>query len=164
MSKTKLRPCPFCGGEEIEVSSEDGASRSFFRAYCDACSAAGSFSKSRAAAIRAWNDRPGNTINEQVGCLVDIRRVVGDPEGKLMQDELVEKIAGIVEENKSLRREAAKGSMSAPDWEIERLNKKIMLEQAARIRFLAELLEVFKTNKPAEAVRLARKLIEEEMR
>jgi len=53
---------------------------------------------------------------------------------------------------------------SAPDWEIERLNKKIMLEQAAHIRLLAELLEVFKTNKPAEAVRLARKLIEEEMR
>lgn len=96
MSKTKLRPCPFCGGEEIEVSSEDGASRRFFRAYCDACSAAGSFSKSRAAAIRAWNDRPGNTINEQIGCLVDIRRVVGDPTGKLMHDELVEKITALV--------------------------------------------------------------------
>ena len=55
-------------------------------------------------------------------------------------------------------------SKSAPDWEIERLNKKIMLEQAAHIRLLAELLEVFKLNKPGEAVKLARKLIEEEMR
>jgi len=120
MSKTKLRPCPFCGGDEIEISSEDGATKAFYRAYCEACGSAGSFSKSKAAAI--------------------------------------------VEENKSLRREAAKGSMSAPDWEIERLNKKIMLEQAARIRLLAELLEVFKANKPAEAVRLARKLIEVEMK
>ena len=57
-----------------------------------------------------------------------------------------------------------RSAASEPDWEIERLNKKIMLEQAARIRLLAELLEVFKTNKPAEAVRLARKMIEEEMR
>lgn len=55
MPSKKLRPCPFCGGDEIEISSEDGASRSFFRAYCDACSAAGSFSKSRAAAIRGWS-------------------------------------------------------------------------------------------------------------
>lgn len=132
MPSKKLRPCPFCGGEEIEVSSEDGASRRFFRAYCDACSSAGSFARSRAAAIRAWNDRPGNTINEQIGCLADIRRVVGDPEAKLMHDELVEKIAGIVEENKSLRREAAKGSKSAQDWEIERLRADAALGRAVR--------------------------------
>lgn len=162
--QTKLRPCPFCGGDEIEIASDDGATKSFYRAYCEVCSSAGSFARSRAAAIRAWNDRPGNTINDQIGCLVDIRRVVGDPTGKLMHDELVEKIAALVEENKSLRREAAKGSMSAPDWEIGRLNKQIALEHAAHNRLLAELLEVFKCNKPAEAVRLARKLIEVEMK
>jgi len=93
----KLKPCPFCGGDKIEIASEDGATKAFYRAYCEACSSAGSFARSRAAAIRAWNDRPGNTINEQIGCLVDIRRIVGDPEGRLMQDELVMKIAGIME-------------------------------------------------------------------
>ena len=102
MSKSKLRPCPFCGGEEIEAGTVGYA-------YCLNCDAEGPRAKTKAAAIKAWNYRPGNTINEQIGCLVDIRRVVGDPTGKLMQDELVEKIAGIVEENKSLRREAAKG-------------------------------------------------------
>ena len=53
---------------------------------------------------------------------------------------------------------------SAPDWEIGRLNKQIALEHAAHNQQLAELLEVFKCNKPAEAVRLARKLIEVEMK
>lgn len=96
MSKTKLRPCPFCGGDEIEVSREDGATKAFYRAYCEACSSAGSFARSRAAAIRAWNDRPGNTFNDQIGCLADIRRVVGDPTGKLMHDELVERITSLV--------------------------------------------------------------------
>lgn len=41
--------------------------------------------------------------DEQIMCLVDIREVVGDPKGKLMQSELVDHIRAIVEERDALR-------------------------------------------------------------
>ncbi len=122
MSKTKLRPCPFCG-EAKDVSVE--SLQPSWWVHCASCGGAGPMRELGALAEKAWNRRAG-------------------PEIELSPD--------------------IRSAASEPDWEIERLNKKIMLEQAARIRLLAELLEVFKTNKPAEAVRLARKMIEEEMR
>ena len=42
------------------------------------------------------------TETEQCMCLAEIRAIVGDPEGRLMQDELCERIRAIVADNKRL--------------------------------------------------------------
>lgn len=101
--KTKLRPCPWCGEyTDLTVMSLSGP-RSV-RVTCDCCAAEGPVRKSATAAKRAWNTRDGQSLNDQIWCLVEIRRIVGDPEGRLMQPELIERVRDLV-----VRREAAKG-------------------------------------------------------
>lgn len=93
MPSKKLRPCPFCG-EAKDVSVE--SLQPSWWIHCASCGGAGPMRELGALAEKAWNRRAGNTINDQIGCLADIRRVVGDPEAKLMQSELVECIALLV--------------------------------------------------------------------
>ena len=88
MSKTKLRPCPWCGEDtDLTVMSLSGV-----RVTCDCCAAEGPVRKSVTAAKKAWNERDGQHLNDQIWCLVEIRRIVGDPEGRLMQSEVIEKV------------------------------------------------------------------------
>lgn len=49
-----MKPCPFCGSEEISVRRQD---YNFFRATCVNCAATGSHSETRGKAIEAWNER-----------------------------------------------------------------------------------------------------------
>lgn len=48
----KLRPCPFCGNEEIELYTIIG-----FYVTCEKCGAEGPGSKSKNDAICKWNRR-----------------------------------------------------------------------------------------------------------
>ena len=88
MSKTKLRPCPFCG-ETTDLTTN---AISGVRVTCDCCGAEGPSRKTVKAARSGWNDRIGSDINDQIGCLYEIRCLLGDKTGKLMQSEVVDKI------------------------------------------------------------------------
>lgn len=56
MAKTKLKPCPFCGGEEIEVV--DGYADDGCWVTCLSCAAqTGAKPRSHKEAIQAWNTR-----------------------------------------------------------------------------------------------------------
>ena len=55
----KLKPCPFCGSDEVQISYEDTFSYDFRRGvYCsDCCGGMYPFYNSEAEAIEAWNTR-----------------------------------------------------------------------------------------------------------
>lgn len=86
MSKTKLRPCPFCGGNSVVTGVKTR------RGFCNECFVLGPARKTKGQATEAWNDRIGSDINDQIGCLYEIRCLLGDKEGKLMQSEVVDRI------------------------------------------------------------------------
>ena len=107
MSETKLKPCPFCGGDEIEAGTVGYA-------YCINCDAEGPHTQTKADAIEAWNKRDGQSLNDQIWCLIEIRKLVGDPEAKLMQSEVIDRVRELADHfreatKKGNRREAAKG-------------------------------------------------------
>ena len=109
MSKTKLRPCPWCGNDaDLTIMSLSGV-----RVTCDCCAAEGPVRKSATAAKKAWNERDGQSLNDQIGCLYEIRRLIGDPTAKLMQSELIDKVRELVVKRDVQeyieRRKAAKG-------------------------------------------------------
>ena len=110
MIKTKLRPCPFCGNcADLTIMS-----LSDVRVTCDCCGAEGPARRSATAAKNAWNDRDGQSINDQIGCLYEIRCLLGDKTGKLMQSELIEKVREMADHfrdatKKGKRREVEKG-------------------------------------------------------
>lgn len=111
MSKTKLRPCPWCGEDtDLTIMSLSGV-----RVTCDCCAAEGPVMKSATAAKKAWNERDGQSLNDQIGCLYEIRCLLDDKTGKLMQSEVVERVRELVvkrdvrEYIERKRREAAKG-------------------------------------------------------
>lgn len=87
MSKTKLRPCSFCG-ETTDLTTN---TISGVRVTCDCCGAEGPSRKTARDARDDWNDRIGLDINDQIGCLYEIRCLLGDKEGKLMQSEVVDR-------------------------------------------------------------------------
>lgn len=110
MTFPKLRPCPWCGNAvDLTLMSLSGV-----RVTCDCCAAEGPVRKSATAAKKAWNERDGQSFNDQLWCLVEIRRLIGDPEAKLMQSELIDKVREMANHfrdatKKGKRREAAKG-------------------------------------------------------
>lgn len=53
----KPKPCPFCGGENIELHYEGPTLAQAWHAYCHNCGATGSNSVVKAMAIAGWNDR-----------------------------------------------------------------------------------------------------------
>lgn len=54
-----MKPCPFCGREEITVRRRDW---DFFSATCLNCAATGPYSETREEAIQAWNKREGDDV------------------------------------------------------------------------------------------------------
>lgn len=56
---TELKPCPFCGGENVETSYKDTFSGDFRRGvYCaDCCGGIYPYYDTEAEAISAWNTR-----------------------------------------------------------------------------------------------------------
>ena len=104
-----LRPCPWCGNDaDLTIMSLSGV-----RVTCDCCAAEGPVRKSATAAKKAWNERDGQSLNDQIGCLYEIRCLIGDKTGKLMQSELIDKVRELVVKRDVQeyigRREAAKG-------------------------------------------------------
>jgi Lar family restriction alleviation protein len=110
MIKSKLRPCPWCGNDAdytlLKLSS--------VHVSCDSCGSQGPTANSATAAKKAWNDRIGSDINEQIGCLYEIRCILGDKAGKLMQSEVIDRVREMADHfraatKKGKRRESAKG-------------------------------------------------------
>lgn len=54
----KLKPCPFCGGNNIIVSGEFAPE---YWVHCDDCKASAQCRTTRSQAIEDWNTRPQNT-------------------------------------------------------------------------------------------------------
>ena len=100
MSKTNLRPCPFCGIEQkgdmglenVRIEGYRKGKRSEWWVCCYSCGAEGGARDTKRQAVEAWNDRPSADINDQIGCLYEIRCLLGDKEGKLMHSEVVDRI------------------------------------------------------------------------
>ena len=63
---------------------------------CCCCGGRCGHTQTKADAIEAWNKRDGQSLNDQLWCLIEIRKLVGDPEAKLMQSEVVERVRGLV--------------------------------------------------------------------
>ena len=101
MSKTKLRPCPWCGNA-VDLEIFHPAKEYYICCCC--CGGRCGHTQTKADAIEAWNKRDGQSLNDQIWCLIEIRKLVGDPEAKLMQSEVIDRVRELVE-----RREAAKG-------------------------------------------------------
>jgi Lar family restriction alleviation protein len=51
----ELRPCPFCGGENLGFSE-------IFKVRCYSCGSEGAFRQRKEAAVRAWNQRATQVI------------------------------------------------------------------------------------------------------
>ena len=105
-----LRPCPWCGNDAdytlLKLSS--------VHVSCDSCGSQGPTANSATAAKKAWNEREGQSLNDQIGCLYEIRCLIGDKTGKLMQNEVVDCVRVLADHfrkttKKAKRREAAKG-------------------------------------------------------
>ena len=111
MSKSKLRPCPFCGNDaDVELLHP---ARGEYCVCCCCCGAETGNRKTKKDAIATWNTRDGQSLNDQLWCLIEIRRLIGDPTAKLMQSELIDKVRELVVKRDVQeyieRREAAKG-------------------------------------------------------
>lgn len=89
MKIPSLRPCPFCECAVVETVKIGPRS---WVAECDWCEARTGPRGTKQAAIISWNERERRDLNDQIWCLVEIRRIVGDPEGRLMQPELIERV------------------------------------------------------------------------
>ena len=59
----KIKPCPFCGGENVETSYKDTFSGDFRRGvYCaDCCGGVYPYYDTEAEAVEAWNTRAERT-------------------------------------------------------------------------------------------------------
>lgn len=110
MSKAKLHPCPFCGnGPDLEIFHPANE----YYICCCCCGGRSGHAQTKADAIATWNTRDGQSLNDQIWCLIEIRRLIGDPTAKLMQSELIDKVRELVVKRDVQeyieRREAAKG-------------------------------------------------------
>ena len=58
---TKLKPCPFCGGDSIEVYTHYGESAGLqyggYYPECTVCGCRLNYYESREKALKAWNER-----------------------------------------------------------------------------------------------------------
>lgn len=60
---TTLKPCPFCGSDDLDTCTRDGRPA----IWCTACTATGAPGDTQEAAAEAWNRRPGEAA-EREGC------------------------------------------------------------------------------------------------
>lgn len=65
MSAASLKPCPFCGGETVDLSYADG----LWRAECDGCGVSTPGQTDYEEVFRLWNGR------EVTDAMKDVRRV-----------------------------------------------------------------------------------------
>lgn len=56
----KLKPCPFCGGEETESESEVCYGGIYYRIFCSCCGASTDLYCDTERAEKAWNRREEN--------------------------------------------------------------------------------------------------------
>ena len=59
MTCKELKPCPFCGGENLEILGGDDIDK-LTLISCDNCGATVAFEKKKISAINAWNRRANN--------------------------------------------------------------------------------------------------------
>ena len=53
----KLKPCPFCGYEKIEIEKNDDIGTGLFMAICPRCSAKSAILETPKRVAEAWNRR-----------------------------------------------------------------------------------------------------------
>lgn len=62
---SKIRKCPFCGGEDIEIKKEYALGGYWFFGFCDTCNAISMSARTIKDAIAEWNERADDfTIEE----------------------------------------------------------------------------------------------------
>lgn len=57
MSEIKIKPCPFCGGTDLEVRDADKYTDAEVVCMNDSCGASVAYGKTRDAAVAVWNRR-----------------------------------------------------------------------------------------------------------
>ena len=60
MENRELKPCPFCGGKEVEIKGLDHFGIMVFNAMCKKCYATGGVARTQEQATQAWNRRAEN--------------------------------------------------------------------------------------------------------
>ena len=63
---TELLPCPFCGGEQVEIERCTSLPDDYWRIGCQLCGASFEESTTEAEAIEAWNTRAERTCRAEL--------------------------------------------------------------------------------------------------
>jgi Lar family restriction alleviation protein len=86
MNEIKLKPCPFCGGEDLSIETDDHTGE-----YCIFCSKCGPacFDKYKIDSIHTWNSR----VDSTAGDVSNIKELI------MNQKELPAEFRKIIDEN-----------------------------------------------------------------
>ena len=68
----KLKPCPFCGSEDVYIETFNGETEA--RVRCAGCGTMSGFFNDVASAANTWNYRPGDTMKAQMAEALDCCR------------------------------------------------------------------------------------------
>lgn len=70
---SELKPCPFCGGDQLDIGITGGAT---FWVECSSCGSCSASHDDEYDATTAWNNRPGeDALQERVEALEWLREV-----------------------------------------------------------------------------------------
>lgn len=90
MTETKLKPCPFCGGEAVMLGEDDG----MYQVVCPNCAAnIDNYDDEKEVAAEKWNSRPiEDELDKKNGCLIgtchDLHDIVEDFRAECDQKDL----------------------------------------------------------------------------
>ena len=65
----KLKPCPFCGGSDIDIRTDDGGLSWY--SFCNDCGVMCGYSMTKDDVINAWNRRAERSDAERLNAIAD---------------------------------------------------------------------------------------------